>query len=104
MLISGPYDNYTKTSNRYEHNDTSDGNSKFFSARENNFPGEHVISETDYELLESKNQHIQYDEIPNDNRDGLLEAAHARHIDGVLSGFMERLFMREKLAGMFETL
>ena len=91
-------------SNRYEQNDTSDGNSKFFSARENNYPGDHVTSETDYELIESKIQHRQYDETPNENQDGLLEAAHARHIDGVLSGFMERLFMREKLAGMFETL
>jgi hypothetical protein len=89
---------------RYEQNDTSDGNSKFFSARENNYPGDHVPSETEYELIESKIQHRQYDETPNENQDGLLEAAHARHIDGVLSGFMERLFMREKLAGMFETL
>lgn len=102
MLISGPYDNYPKTSNRYEQIDTSDGNSKFFSARDNNYPGDQVNSETDY--LENKIQHQQYDETPNDNKDGLLEAAHARHIDGVLSGFMERLFMREKLTAMFETL
>ena len=40
----------------------------------------------------------------DDSKSGLLEIAQARHIDMMLTGFMERLFMREKLTGMQDSL
>jgi len=63
------------------------------------------LYDTNEEELTTSQPQLAHDGLNQDeSHSGLLEIAQARHIDMMLTGFMERLFMREKLTGLQDTL
>lgn len=63
------------------------------------------LYDTNEEELTTSQPQLAHDVLNQDeSHSGLLEIAQARHIDMMLTGFMERLFMREKLTGLQDTL